>query len=280
MWIKLHRSLLDWEYFRRSEVLHIFIFLLLKATHGESYYQGIQLQRGQLIITRKELSLMCGLSEQQVRTGLKLLSSANQIRLDTTTRYTVVTIINFDKHQTNQQINQRINQQPTNEEYSITPCIKTDCDSQKHQTNQQSTNEPTNEPTNLYIQEYKNNIYHSHLTRACEVNDILSIDECHDRLMDDAAWKEDALMSIRLNGYKQITEIDSWLERFFAKLKADGDTFRNLRDCKKHFVSWINIILKNEKNKRTSRKQEANEYALNQFTNRYTRMDGEVPDIL
>lgn len=77
-------------------------------------------------------------------------------------------------------------------------------------------------------------------------------------------------------------QLDEYLTLFFQKLKADGTDFKHPRDAKQHFSNWLLIQLEKQKNESNrnphSRKQEANAYALSQFTDYYTSMDEEIPN--
>jgi hypothetical protein len=47
--IKLHRKLLDWEWFSDSKNLVVFLYLLLDVNHAEKKWQVITIQRGQTV---------------------------------------------------------------------------------------------------------------------------------------------------------------------------------------------------------------------------------------
>jgi hypothetical protein len=117
-WIKLHRRILQWEWFKNDNVFRIFLFLLLKANHQDSAWKGIDIQRGQLVTSRKTISVNTGISEQCVRTCLGYLKSTNEITIKSTKQFTIITInkyedYQFDKNKTNQQTNQQTNKQLT-----------------------------------------------------------------------------------------------------------------------------------------------------------------------
>ena len=118
-WVRLHRKILDWEWFKDSNTFHLFIYLLLNANHQTGYYQGIEVKRVQLITGRKKISSEIGLSEQNVRTSLHKLEKTQNLTIKTTNKFSIITICNYDSYQsekseTNQQTNQQLtNNQPT-----------------------------------------------------------------------------------------------------------------------------------------------------------------------
>jgi hypothetical protein len=120
-WIKLHRKLIEWEWFHQPEMLLVFIYLLLKANHQDGNWQGVPVKKGQLITGRKRLSEETGLSEQKIRGCLNRLKSTSDITIKPTNRFSLITICNYCTYQpdvitVNQPINQPPNQQITNKQ--------------------------------------------------------------------------------------------------------------------------------------------------------------------
>ena len=112
-WIKLFRELLQWEWFEKAEMVHLFIYLLLKASCEDKQWQGILVKRGQLITSNASLSRDLKLSAQQVRTCIKRLISTGEITYQATNRYAIITICNYDRYQENKSVNnEQSNEQP------------------------------------------------------------------------------------------------------------------------------------------------------------------------
>lgn len=120
-YIKLFRRFTTWGWFQKSEMVHLFIYLLIKAHRFPGYYQGIWLETGQLVTGRKTLSKATGISEQTIRTCLTRLEQTGEISIKSTNKYTTVTILNYSTYQsdsleTNQQLTKgqpTINQEST-----------------------------------------------------------------------------------------------------------------------------------------------------------------------
>lgn len=100
-WIKIYRQLLDWEWYHDTNVVRIFLHLLLKANHKNSSFEGKTIKRGQHVTSLSSLSRETGLTIQQTRTALNKLQMTGEVTSKTTNRYTVLTINNFDKFQSN-----------------------------------------------------------------------------------------------------------------------------------------------------------------------------------
>ena len=118
-WIKIHRKFLNWEWFNKSEAVHLFIYLILKANHKDGQWQGIDVYKGQFITSYGKISVDTGISLQTIRTLLKKFEKTNEINIQTTNKYSVITICKYEDYQTeidatNNQLT--INQQTTNKQ--------------------------------------------------------------------------------------------------------------------------------------------------------------------
>ena len=98
-WIKLHRRFLKWEWFELSEMIKLFIYFLLKANFEDKNWKGIEVKRGQFITGRKQLSAELQMSEQKIRTCIERLKSTNEITMQSTNKYSIVTVLNYDSYQ-------------------------------------------------------------------------------------------------------------------------------------------------------------------------------------
>lgn len=127
-WIKLHRSLLEWEWYSDVNTRLLFIHLLLSVNYEDKEWRGITIKRGQLVYSRATLAKQSGLSEQGLRTALRHLISTKDITNKTTPQYSIITISNYDKYQsiTNELTNDQptINQPPTNDQPAINHNIR------------------------------------------------------------------------------------------------------------------------------------------------------------
>ena len=122
-WICLHRKILNWEWYGDVNVRIVFLHLLLTANYFDNYWKGTLVRRGQKITSRENLAKEVGLSIQQIRTALNKLKSTNEITVETTNRYMLVTIVKYSDYQNkeeenNQQNNQESNFQSTNNQPS------------------------------------------------------------------------------------------------------------------------------------------------------------------
>lgn len=98
-WIKLHRQILDWEWYSDTNVFRLFMHIILKANHKEKKYKGLVLNAGSVVTSRDILAIEIGLSVQQIRTALNKLKSTNEITIKSNSQGTVIEIVNYSKYQ-------------------------------------------------------------------------------------------------------------------------------------------------------------------------------------
>ncbi len=98
-WIKLHRSLLDWEWYDDINTKVVFIHLLLIANHKDNQWRGIDIKRGQRLTSLSGLAKETGLSVKNIRTAIKHLKATNEVASHSTAQHTVFTVVNYDLYQ-------------------------------------------------------------------------------------------------------------------------------------------------------------------------------------
>lgn len=98
-WVKLHRKLLEWEWYGDAHMVHLLVHLLLTATHEDRKYKGLTIKRGQLVTTIKELAETLGTPESSTRLRIKRLKSCGFISIKVANNKTTITICNYDSYQ-------------------------------------------------------------------------------------------------------------------------------------------------------------------------------------
>jgi len=118
-WIKLHRKFVKWEWFHNSEMVHLFLYLVLSANHEPGRWQGQDIARGQLVTGRFTLSENTGISQQTIRTCLGRLKSTSELTIKSTNKYSIITILKYEDYQkderksTSTSTSKSTNNQPT-----------------------------------------------------------------------------------------------------------------------------------------------------------------------
>lgn len=95
----MHRKLIQWGWYQDSIVKCVFLHLLLTANFKDSQWMGIPIKRGQVVIGTNKLADELGISRQQLRTALNKLKSTNEITIKSTNKFTLVTVVNWDNYQ-------------------------------------------------------------------------------------------------------------------------------------------------------------------------------------
>lgn len=159
-YVKIHRKLIQWGWYQDNVVKGVFLHLLLTASFVDSQWQGITISAGQVVIGTQQMAKDLGFSRQQIRTALNKLKSTNEIAIETTNKYSIITLINWEEYQlceevlTTKTTNTLTNEQPT--------------------INQQITN---NQPHRKNVKNVKKDIYG-------EFQNVLLTDEEYQKLQD------------------------------------------------------------------------------------------------
>ncbi len=98
-WIKIHRKILDWEWYDTPAVKSVFQHLLLSANIVDNKWQGNDIKRGQAVSSLEKISKATGHSIQQVRTAINKLKSTGCITQSAHSKFSVFTIVNYDFYQ-------------------------------------------------------------------------------------------------------------------------------------------------------------------------------------
>lgn len=98
-WVKIHRSLLNWQWYSNLNVCRVFLHLLLSANFEERNWQGQVIKRGQVVKSLQNLASETGLTVKQVRGALDKLKRTNDIEIKGHTAFSLITVVNYNKWQ-------------------------------------------------------------------------------------------------------------------------------------------------------------------------------------
>lgn len=110
-WIKLHRRLIDWEWYSDANTSRVFIHCLLKANHKDKSWKGKKVVRGTFISSFDRIAAELGLTRQKVRTAIANLKSTNDLTIESFTQHTVFKVNNYSEYQ--DETSESTNDQPT-----------------------------------------------------------------------------------------------------------------------------------------------------------------------
>ncbi|HDH5096648.1 TPA: DnaD domain-containing protein [Staphylococcus aureus] len=152
-WISLDRSIQNHWLFKEKRTFSKFeawIYLLMEANHSKAKVpignQIVTVERGQRLTSILTLSDLFNWSRFKVKTFLDLLESDGMLEVKTTSKYTLITIVNYDFYQSEQGRNQHQNDiKPTSKQHqsNINPTSK------QHQTNTNNNDNKDNNEKNV-----------------------------------------------------------------------------------------------------------------------------------
>lgn len=123
-WVSIHRKIMELSWFNKSDYVHLWLYLLLKANYQDKeIYIGnekVLVKRGELLTSRNKLSEVVHVQESKIYRILKCFENEHQIEQRKTKKYTVISIVNYDKYQKNEQVvEQQMNNKRTTDEQSM-----------------------------------------------------------------------------------------------------------------------------------------------------------------
>jgi hypothetical protein len=98
-WIKLHRSIIKWEWYDDVPTKVLFIHLLITANHADANYRGKKILRGQKWTSMAHLSVETGLTIKQVRVAIEKMKTTGEIDIQGASDGTMITVCKYDSYQ-------------------------------------------------------------------------------------------------------------------------------------------------------------------------------------
>ena len=97
--VKLHRSLLKWEWYDDPNTMRLFVHLLLTVSIETSKWHGETIKRGERIVSYPALSKELHISIRSIRTALDHLKTTGEVTVRKKPKYSIVTIQNYERFQ-------------------------------------------------------------------------------------------------------------------------------------------------------------------------------------
>lgn len=146
--IKIFRSLIDWEWYDDINTCRLFIHLLLKVNYIDTKWRWIEIKKGERLTSYWNLSSEIGISVMQVRTCLRKLKSTGEITIKTTNNYTLIKLNNYEKYNWD---NTQDNKPITNEQQTSNKQVTTNKESKKDKKENNIINTNISKPTKIKI---------------------------------------------------------------------------------------------------------------------------------
>lgn len=138
-WVTLHRKILEWEWYDDINVKVLFIHLLLTVNHHDNKWHGVLILRGQRATGYPSLAREVGLSIRQTRTALTKLKSTGEVTVKSTSKFSIVTVVNYSEYQ---DYDRQSDRQAT---------VKRQADDSQTTTNNNVTSKQVNKENNITI---------------------------------------------------------------------------------------------------------------------------------
>lgn len=159
-YIKIWRKIQDSFIYQDSQALHLWIHLLLEANHKdkEFMFNGKKMicKRGQFVSGRKSLADKTGIEINKVYRLLEMFKNEQLIEQQKTNRFTLISIVCYEKYQSNEQQNeQQMNNKRTTDEQQMNTT-----NNDKNEKNVRSSTTPLKAaslPTDVFIEKIKTN---------------------------------------------------------------------------------------------------------------------------
>lgn len=98
-YIKIDRKILEWEWYQNEHTKNVFLHCLLKANWKDGNFKGKLIKRGSFVTSIKKISLELDLTEDEVRTAIRHLIDTGELTKQTTNKYSVITVSNYELYQ-------------------------------------------------------------------------------------------------------------------------------------------------------------------------------------
>ena len=206
-WIKLHRKLLEWEWYDDSKTKSFFIHCLLKANFETKRWHGFTIPAGAFVTSLSKLNEETGLSIAEIRTCIAKLTKSGEIEKAPVNHklFTLIKVCNYDFYQS-QAIGSNI--ASTNEQQTID---KPETNKKHSKNNQTTTTKKEKKKENSIIKE------------EIEINDDFS--------------KENEVIKAIINFFdmdiiQDLTEKDQkkWLAEIQYLNQNDGYTYEDIKN--------------------------------------------------
>jgi hypothetical protein len=98
-YVKLYRSIEDWEWYDDPICLKVFIHLMLKVNREPKRWKGMDIPAGQLITSLQGLAERMKMDRHSLRRILKRMESTGEVNIQTNNHFTSITLVKWAEYQ-------------------------------------------------------------------------------------------------------------------------------------------------------------------------------------
>lgn len=98
-YIKIHRKIVDWEWYHDPVVSRVFLHLLVTANYEPGRFEGHKIDVGQCVISLQKVAEILNVSKDSVNRALKKLEKSGELQRLPTAKFTIITLKNYTHYQ-------------------------------------------------------------------------------------------------------------------------------------------------------------------------------------
>lgn len=95
-YIRIPATIMDNDIFRDANVFSIWLFLMLKANTKDTNDFGLEIKRGQVVMSYVNLSHQTGVKLEKIEGVLRKLKRMGEVKVTKKNGYTTYTMLNFE----------------------------------------------------------------------------------------------------------------------------------------------------------------------------------------
>jgi hypothetical protein len=107
-WAKIHRKIVQWEWYKDANTARLFLHLIFMCNHSEGRFMGQTIQPGERATSLSSLASELNIGVQSVRTSINKLKSTGEITVRKTNKFSIIQLNKWSDYQYG-------NTQPNNE---------------------------------------------------------------------------------------------------------------------------------------------------------------------
>lgn len=273
-YIKLHRKLLNWEWWDDGLMVKAWIYCLLNATYKDIEWKGVKVVRGSFVTSLRHMAEDLDCTYRMVRSVLARLKESKNIDYKSFNTHTLIVIVNYEAYQSESEYESEKESENDTENGSLSdteneseneslkkPLKKSGSDVKNKEsesvfgTESESVSDTEKESENGTLSEsYNKNIIKNNIknnsssnapVRACACEEV-DVNDLAEWLRSESGegWKEVAMMQL---GIRSLEALNSAFEDYQRECILQGVEWKDAKDIRSHFTNMMRIVQKKEK---------------------------------